>query len=248
MALFHLLAASPSEAAARRALDAFPPVGPIGELRELWARTPHAFEIISSIHKLGTRGGDWAAVFDAAAEINPEAAVALYSLGDPGLMQELTAEIVAKLREWELLGPERAVLDFGCGTGRVMAAISREVARVTGIDASERMVELARAGGAEVFHAADLSAVAGQRFDTVLAVDSMPYVIEAGMEARIWGQVYEALSPDGAWLILNYSYRSDDDADVVDYLAIEYGFSVERSDTRDFALWDGRTFLLRKSQ
>ena len=42
----------------------------------------------------------------------------------------------------------RRVLDVGCGTGRFAAALAeREVARVWGVDASEQMVEVARANG-----------------------------------------------------------------------------------------------------
>jgi ubiquinone/menaquinone biosynthesis C-methylase UbiE len=42
----------------------------------------------------------------------------------------------------------RRVLEVGCGTGRFAAAVAeREVARVWGVDASEQMVEVARANG-----------------------------------------------------------------------------------------------------
>src|SRR5690348_6546613 len=42
----------------------------------------------------------------------------------------------------------RRVLEVGCGTGRFAAAVAeREVARVWGVDASEEMVEQARASG-----------------------------------------------------------------------------------------------------
>jgi ubiquinone/menaquinone biosynthesis C-methylase UbiE len=42
----------------------------------------------------------------------------------------------------------RRVLEVGCGTGRFSAAVAeREVARVWGVDASEQMVEQARANG-----------------------------------------------------------------------------------------------------
>jgi len=56
------------------------------------------------------------------------------------------------------------------------------------------------------------------------------------------------LAPGGALVILNYSYRGDldtDGRDVAD-VAQRYGFAVERNGTRDFTLWDGVSFLLRK--
>jgi len=57
------------------------------------------------------------------------------------------------------------------------------------------------------------------------------------------------LLPNGGSLaILNYSYRGDLDADrqAVSDLATRYGFAVTRNVTRDFTLWDGATFLLRR--
>jgi hypothetical protein len=56
------------------------------------------------------------------------------------------------------------------------------------------------------------------------------------------------LSQGGALAILNYSYRGDLDADrqAVADLSQRYGFTVLRNGTRDFTLWDGATFLLRR--
>jgi SAM-dependent methyltransferase len=49
----------------------------------------------------------------------------------------------------------RRVLEVGCGTGRFAAAVAdREVARVWGVDASEQMVEVARANGVNAKRAA----------------------------------------------------------------------------------------------
>ena len=52
----------------------------------------------------------------------------------------------------------------------------------------------------------------------------------------------------GAFLILNYSYRGDPQRDLDDVatLARDNGLVSERLGTRDLALWDGITFLLRK--
>ena len=56
------------------------------------------------------------------------------------------------------------------------------------------------------------------------------------------------MSQGGALAILNYSYRGDLDADrhAVANLSQRYGFAVTRNGTRDFTLWDGATFLLRR--
>src|SRR3954468_15055046 len=45
----------------------------------------------------------------------------------------------------------RRVLDLGCGTGQLAAALAeRAVARVWGVDASEEMAAVARAAGVDV--------------------------------------------------------------------------------------------------
>ena len=80
------------------------------------------------------------------------------------------------------------------------------------------------------------------------------------MRSRIWWRPVPAiaarhvadaaglLEPGGALAIFNYSYRGDLDADRADVarLAAAHGFAIERNGTRDFSLWDGATFLLRK--
>jgi hypothetical protein len=50
-------------------------------------------------------------------------------------------------------------------------------------------------------------------------------------------------------LILNFSYRGDEEADRRDVarLADAHGFTIVRLGTRDFSLWDGLSFLLRRS-
>ena len=58
----------------------------------------------------------------------------------------------------------------------------------------------------------------------------------------------QLLPNGGSLVILNYSYRGDLDADrhAVTDLSQRYGFTVQRNGTRDFTLWDGATFLLRR--
>jgi SAM-dependent methyltransferase len=68
----------------------------------------------------------------------------------------------------------RSVLDLGCGTGWLSAEITEQGGRVTGIDGSERLIELARREHAALeFVLADLTAglpdLGGRRFDRVVA-------------------------------------------------------------------------------
>src|SRR3954454_2095741 len=55
----------------------------------------------------------WAAVFDRAARASPEAGVALYALGNPELLRDATGEVVARMRDWGLLGRDKVALDIG---------------------------------------------------------------------------------------------------------------------------------------
>jgi SAM-dependent methyltransferase len=195
--------------------------------------------------------------FDAAVALAPEAAVALYSLGSPEILERATAEIVLRLREWRLICADTDVLDIGCGIGRIERALAPELRSIIGIDVSAGMIAEARTrcrGFDNVMFAcvdgADLAAVAGRRFGLVLAVDAFPYLVAAGpaIAARHVADAAGLLEPGGALAIFNYSYRGDPalDSDDLARLAAAHGFAIERNGTSDLSLWDGVTFLLRK--
>lgn len=196
--------------------------------------------------------------FDAAVELAPEAAVALYSLGSPEALDRATHEIVTWLREWGVLGRAVDVLDIGCGIGRFERALAGEVNTITGIDLSPAMIEASRrrcAGLCNVEFAvcsgSDLSQFAGRRFGLILAVDAFPYLVAAGLQIapRHIADAAALLNRGGALVVCNYSYRADLERDRADIarLAAEHGFAIECNGTREFTLWDGVAFLLRKS-
>jgi SAM-dependent methyltransferase len=113
----------------------------------------------------------WAGVFDRAVRVSPEGSVALYSLGDAALLRAATDEVVARLREWGLLGPHRAMLDLGCGIGRFVSALAPQMRFVVGADISHEMLRVARRRCAQCPNAAlvrvgggDLSMFADGRF------------------------------------------------------------------------------------
>jgi len=196
--------------------------------------------------------------FDRAVALAPEAAVALYSLGSAETLDRATAEIADRLRAWGLLSPGIAVLDIGCGIGRIERALAPQVGTITGIDVSPAMVAEARRRCRDLANAEfaccdgrDLAAFAGRRFGLVLAVDAFPYLVAAdpAIAARHIADAAGLLGPGGALAILNYSYRGDlarDRADLAE-VAAAHGFTIERNGTSDFKLWDGVTFVLRKT-
>lgn len=195
------------------------------------------------------------AQYDRAVAAAPEASVALYSLGSAEILDRATTEIVTRLTEWNLLGNDRDVLDIGCGIGRIEKAVAGNVRRITGIDISAEMIGEAQrrcAGLANVSFlqtgGRDLSALDGNVYNLVLAVDCFPYLVAADTAARHVADAARLLRPEGSLLILNFSYRGDLAADLRDLnqFAASTGLSVVRGGTCDFALWDGISFLLRR--
>ncbi|GJF22955.1 SAM-dependent methyltransferase [Streptomyces sp. HO565] len=91
-----------------------------------------------------------------------------HGLRDPGVRRAWAA----RLRSW-LPGRPGDVLDLGCGTGSLSLLAAEQGHRVTGVDLSPAMVELARAklaGRDAVFLVGDAGAppVGERRFDAVL--------------------------------------------------------------------------------
>jgi SAM-dependent methyltransferase len=196
-------------------------------------------------------------LFDLLVGMNAEASVALYSLGDAGLLDAATSEVIELLGQLAVLGPERHVLDIGCGIGRFERGLAERVATITGIDISPRMLETARqrcAGLANVrfieTSGRDFAPFPHGSLDAVLAIDAMPYVWRAGaaLVATHFAEVARVLRADGDFVILNLSYRGDLELDRQDVgrLAEAAGLEVLRNGTQDLRLWDGVTFHLRK--
>ena len=125
-------------------------------------------------------------------------------------------EVVERFQEWKLLGLKRTTLEIGCGIGRMQAALSPHVAEAHGIDISPKMIDAARrrcAGLPNVFFTVtsgrDLADFPAERFDLVYAVDSFPYVHQAGPSDRRdpLPRGGEGPAPRGERVILHFSYR-----------------------------------------
>ena len=194
---------------------------------------------------------DIAAFFDRAAVASPEAGVALYSLGDPALLAEATAELAGWLSSQGLL-PTGAVLDLGCGIGRVAAALAPSCLSVLGLDVSAAMVAEAqrRHGTVPNLHFAitDGRSLPPGPFGLVLAVDSMPYIHQAGAAEAVIAAAATALQPGGAMAVLNLSYGrspAQDGADAERW-ATQHGLILAEAGTTPFNLWDGSAWVWRK--
>ncbi|HEU4588981.1 MAG TPA: class I SAM-dependent methyltransferase [Gemmatimonadales bacterium] len=187
-----------------------------------------------------------------------EASVALYSLGSPALLAAASAELARTLQQWGVVGPGRTVLDLGCGIGRMAAELAPLVDHVWGIDISPGMIAAARRRCVAVpnVHFAvcdgvDLSMFRDGSVDVVLAVDTFPYVVEAGDASATlhFREARRVLRGRGDFVLVNFSYRGDVAADREDVrrLARAAGFEVLVCGAAPFELWDGVAFHLARA-
>ncbi len=194
-----------------------------------------------------------AAFFDGAVQYSPEASVAVYSLGDPAILAQATAEVVAWLEAEGLLRAGMDVVDLGCGIGRVAGAVAPLARTVLALDVSPGMVaEAARrlAGQANVAvrvtGGEDLDALAPGSADLVLAIDSFPYLVQTG-EATALAHVAgaaRALRPGGALVVLNFSYEGEaNDRRWAAAWAGAAGLQLVQAGVRPFRLWDGTAYV-----
>jgi predicted TPR repeat methyltransferase len=197
-------------------------------------------------------------LFDWSVNQSEEASVALYSLGSAEILERATAEIVAQLERWGLLGPDRRVIQIGCGIGRFARALAGRVKEAHGIDVSGEMVRVAqrRCAGIANVHLAkssgrDLGMFGSEQFDLVYAVDTFPYLVQSGYELvdRHVAESHRVLKPGGELAILNYSYGGDVAADGAELgrLAARHGFEVVMAGERPFDLWDGVAWRMKKT-
>jgi SAM-dependent methyltransferase len=93
----------------------------------------------------------------------------------------------------------RAVLDAGCGTGRVAAELDRRGIEVVGVDRDPSMIATARtvAPGVE-FHVADVAtADLGRTFDLVVMAGNVPLFTPEGSQGALVAGCARHLEPGG---------------------------------------------------
>ncbi|WP_245266504.1 class I SAM-dependent methyltransferase [Mesorhizobium sp. LNHC252B00] len=194
-----------------------------------------------------------ASSFDAAARISSAASVQLSSLGDEEKLSAATAEITGWLQRQGFTGAGLRILDIGCGIGRFEIALSPAALRVVGIDISPSMISIGLERCAalpnvelRLTSGLDLADFGDASFDCVLAVDSFPYLVLAGLAERYLKEIGRVLKRPGMAAILNYSYRGSPalDRSEIHHLAEAYGMQVVIDGERPFRLWDGTAFML----
>jgi SAM-dependent methyltransferase len=102
----------------------------------------------------------------------------------------------------ERLGPEcQSVLEPGCGSGRMLAALAAHGLEVVGIDTSEAMLALARARGAELVRADMTDFDLGRRFDGAVSVVSTVGILGSDGLASHLESMARHLEPGGRYLV-----------------------------------------------
>jgi len=197
------------------------------------------------------------AFFDRSVSRSEISSVAAYSLGDPKILARATREVVDLLESWHLLGADRKTLEIGCGIGRMQEALAPRVGEAHGIDISPRMLDAARARCARfpnvhltLVSGSDLAPFADESLDLVYAVDSFPYIVQAGpaLAETHFHEAARVLRPGGDFVIFNYSYRDTLKADKRDVhrLAHAAELNVMVAGSQPFKFWDGIAFRMRK--
>jgi SAM-dependent methyltransferase len=263
IALMHLLLAAGGLAPLQNCLETLRATGrePFLRLAQLASEHTEGLAKVAGLVEAGLTGAHGADLlaatreqYDRAVAVAPEAAVALYSLGDPAILDRATSELVALLNDWGLLGTDRVALDIGCGIGRIERALATRLRHITGIDLSPAMIAEAKRRSAGVANV-DFLLCNGRElpqfpaaFDLVLAIDSFPCMVAVAPEIaeRYIRDAARLLRPGGSLAIFNYSYRGSLAADRAEIAAHARaaGLRVLRDGTRDLALWDGTSFLL----
>jgi SAM-dependent methyltransferase len=196
-------------------------------------------------------------LFDWSSQQSSEASVALYSLGSPALLAAATEEIVAWLRQHQLLSRAFDALDIGCGIGRFEEALAPRLRTITGLDLSPEMVRQARSRCESLPNVSvvlsdgrDLGPLRDASFDLVLAVDSFPYLFQSGwpLLARHFHEARRVLRPGGALAVFELSYGRSLEADRADFarLAVESKLEVVVAGEQAFRTWDGIAFMARR--
>jgi len=82
-------------------------------------------------------------------------------------------------------------------------------------------------------------AFADRSFDLVLAVDSFPYIVDAGLLESALDEAARVLVPNGALVILNLSHEEE-------AFTAHPAFKLEVEAARPFKVWNGRAYVLRR--
>jgi SAM-dependent methyltransferase len=125
----------------------------------------------------------------------------------------------------------RNVIEPGCGSGRMLAALAARGLEPVGIDTSEGMLALARAGGCEVVHADMTDFDLGRRFDGAISVVSTVGVLGGDGLAAHLEAMARHLEPAARYLVQQGVF-----ADEADLWRSQW--EAERGATKLHVVWE----------
>jgi SAM-dependent methyltransferase len=140
----------------------------------------------------------------------------------------------------------RAVLDAGCGTGRVAIELVRRGVATVGVDLDRRMLDTARrkAPTVEWVHA-DLAALdlrdehgATRRFDLIVAAGNVMIFLRPGSEPDVVARLARHLEPGGR-LVAGFQLDRTLTLERYDAATTAAGLPLEAR----FSTWDGDPFV-----
>ena len=136
------------------------------------------------------------------------------------------------------LGPD-AVLDAGCGTGRVAVELARRGLDVVGVDLDPAMLAKARLKDPELrWVEADLVTLdLGRVFDVVVAAGNVMIYLAPGTEARVVAALSRHLRPGG---LLVAGFQLDAGLDLATYDAHTAAARLEPAER--WATWDKQRY------
>ncbi len=134
-----------------------------------------------------------------------------------------------------------AVLDAGCGTGRIARELARRGVDVVGVDLDETMLSTARRKAPDLpWYCADLASIElGRTFDVILLAGNVMIFLTPGTEGAVVANLVRHLAPRGV-VVAGFSLRPGQlTAAEYDRLVGEAGLSLsERWSTWDRDPWD----------
>jgi SAM-dependent methyltransferase len=145
-----------------------------------------------------------------------------------------------------LVAPHSTVLDAGCGTGRVAAALAARGHRAVGVDADPVLIESARADHPELsWVIGDLTDVTlperfnrPEGFDAIVLAGNVMVYLAPGSEPAVLGQLAGLVRPDGP-IVLGFATDRDYRLSTFDTDVAAAGLRLEHR----FATWDLRPWL-----
>jgi SAM-dependent methyltransferase len=138
----------------------------------------------------------------------------------------------------ELVPRSTAVLDGGCGTGRVAIELTRRGHEVVGVDLDPGMLGKARAKAPELaWVQADLATLdLGRSFDAVVLAGNVLLFVVAGSEGAVVARAAAHLRPGGLLLAGFQCTNTGYGPDALDHHAAAAGLTLEAR----WSTWDRR--------